>query len=230
MNSSRLNNYTIFYNNSEEYHVLKREIFTSDLYYFETENPHPLIIDAGAHIGLATLYFKQLYPGAKIIALEPNPESFALLEKNSFENQLDNITALQVAISDHEGEEQFYFDSSELEWHSTAGFHTGSWQGTQKSNSINIQTQLLSTFVTQPVDFLKLDIEGAEQKVIFASQLVLPLIKEMHIEFHTHPSQSLDKLVELLEKTHLVELTKDTKVVKIKKATGLVQIRAIKKE
>ncbi len=108
MNSSRLNKYTIYHNNSEEYHNLKREVFTSDLYYFETENPQPVIIDAGAHIGLATLYFKQLYPGAQITALEPNPESFQLLEKNLFENMIDDVTTVQVALSDHSGEEHFF--------------------------------------------------------------------------------------------------------------------------
>lgn len=229
MQQSRLNKYTIYHNNSEEYHNLKREVFTSDLYYFETENPRPIIIDAGAHIGLATLYFKQLYPGAHITALEPNPESYDLLEKNVFENQLDDVTTFQVALSDQSSEEQFFRDQTSEWWHSTAGFHKGSWLGTQESDEITVQTRLLSEFVTGPVDFLKMDIEGAEQKVLFASQEVLPLIKELHIEFHTHKSQSLAKLVELLEKTHKVELTKDTKEVTVKKANGLVQIRAIKK-
>ncbi len=227
MNSSRLNKYTIYHNNSEEYHNLKREVFTSDLYYFETENPQPVIIDAGAHIGLATLYFKQLYPGAQITALEPNPESFQLLEKNLFENMIDDVTTVQVALSDHSGEEHFFRDETNEWWHSTAGFHKGSWLGTQESDEIFVQTQMLSEYVTGPVDFLKMDIEGAEQKVLFASQEVLPLVKEFHIEFHTHSSQSLVKLVELLEKTHTVELTKDGRDVVIKRATGLIQVRAV---
>jgi len=63
-------------------------------------------------------------------------------------------------------------------------------------------------------------------KILFASKESLAQIKEMHIEFHTHPSQSLSKLIELLEKTHRVELFKGTQVVSLKKATGLVQIRA----
>lgn len=226
---SRIKNYTIFYNNSEEYHLLKREIFASDLYYFETKNLQPLIIDAGAHIGMSTLYFKQLYPGSQIIAIEPNPNSFTLLEKNSFENQLDDVTTLQVALSDHVGKEQFHYDNSDQVWYSTASFHKGSWAGTQKSDSRTVQTQLLSTYVTQPVDFLKMDIEGAEQKVLYASRSILPMIQEIHIEFHTHPSQSLSKLVELLEKTHTVELFKGTQTIPIKKASGLVQIRAVKK-
>ncbi|GIK83501.1 MAG: hypothetical protein BroJett025_01230 [Patescibacteria group bacterium] len=226
MNSSRLQNYTIYHNNSEEYHRIKKEVFTSDSYYFETENPTPFIIDAGAHIGLSTLYFKQTYPKSEVVALEPNPNSFELLEKNLFENQIDGVTAVKVALSDHEGFESFFLDETEEQWYSTAGFHRGSWVGTQRSEEITVPTQKLSSFVTKPVDLLKMDIEGAEQKVLFASQDCLWLIKEINIEFHPHPTQSLPKLVELLERTHKVELFKNTNSVLLKKAIGLVQIRA----
>jgi FkbM family methyltransferase len=229
MKSSRLQNYTIYYENSEEYHRLKNEIFTSDLYYFETNNPTLFIIDAGAHIGLATLYFKKIYPGAEIIAIEPNPESFEILENNLYENQINNITTVHAALSDKVGNEKFYLDSTDEKWHSSASFHKGSWIGSQKSREITVSTHLLSEFVTKPVDFLKLDIEASEQKVLFASKEILPLIKEMHIEFHTHASQSLSKTIELLEKTHEVELYKDMQIIPLKKAKGLVQIRAVRK-
>lgn len=225
-NSSRLQNFTIFYNNSEEYHHLKREIFTSNLYYFETSNPKPLIIDAGAHIGLSTLYFKKVYPGAQIIAIEPNPKSFEILEKNIFENQIDGVTTINAALSTAKGQEKLFLDSSDDEWHSTASFHKGSWAGTQKSSEIIVKTLTLSEFINQPVDFLKLDIEGSEQKVLTQAASNLKLVSEMHVEFHTHATQSLGKLVELLEKTHEVELFKGTQIVQLKKATGLVQIRA----
>jgi FkbM family methyltransferase len=230
MNSGKLQNYTIFYQNSEEYHRLKREVFTSDLYYFESTNHQPKIIDAGAHIGLATLYFKQIFPGAVITALEPNPESFNLLEKNIFENQLDDVTALQIALSNQEGQETLFLDESSEKWHSTASFHQGSWVGSQKSTQVLVRTQTLDKFIDQPIDFLKLDIEGAEQKVLFHAQDKLYLVKEMHIEFHTHPSQSLEKLVELLEETHKLELFKGTQIIPLKKAKGLVHIRAYNKK
>ena len=140
MQSSRLQKYTIYYENSEEYHHLKREVFTSDLYYFETENPNPFIIDLGAHIGLSTLYFKQTYPGSEIIAIEPNPGTFELLEQNLFENQIDGVTAINAAVSDQSGFEELFLDETAEQWHSVASFHTGSWAGTQQSKSIVVQT------------------------------------------------------------------------------------------
>ena len=112
MKSSRLNNYTIYYNHSEEYHLLKREIFTQDLYHFETVQPAPFIIDAGAHIGLSTLYFKMLYPSSRIIAIEPHPENFKILEKNIYENQIEGVTLVQAALSDRSGINKLFFDKT----------------------------------------------------------------------------------------------------------------------
>lgn len=229
MKSSKLQKYTVFYENSEEYHQLKREIFSQDMYYFESDSPAPVIIDAGAHIGLSTLYFKQIFTGAKITAIEPNPESFKFLEKNIFENQLADVTAINAALSTESGQKTFFRDKTSEKWHSTASFIKGSWAGTQKSEGFEVQTHTLAEFVTQPIDFLKMDIEGFEQLVLTASRESLPVIKKMAIEFHPHKSQSLKKLVELIEETHQVEIFSGTKQVSVKKAKGLVLIVATRR-
>src|SRR3990167_1327682 len=49
------------------FYAMFRDIFVKNNYYFETNEPKPVIIDGGANIGLATLYFKYLYPNSKII-------------------------------------------------------------------------------------------------------------------------------------------------------------------
>jgi len=43
----------------------------------------PLVIDCGAHIGLATIWFAHQLPGAKIYAIEPDPENFDILRRNT---------------------------------------------------------------------------------------------------------------------------------------------------
>lgn len=228
MQSSKLNNYTIFYENSEEYHHLKQEIFTQDLYYFESENAQPVIIDAGAYIGLSTLYFKYLFPQAKIIAIEPNPQAVTILNKNIFENQLEDVTVIQAALSNTQKQTKLELEQSGENWFSTASFHPGAWTGTQKTHAIAVNAHTLSEFVTQPIDFLKLDIEGAEQSALGASKKSLNFIKELHIEFHPHASQNIQTLLNLLEETHETEVYSGTKIVpenKLQKTTGLLQIR-----
>ncbi len=228
MQQAKLHHYTVWFDNSDEYHRLKGEVFTQDSYYFETDNPQPVIIDAGAHIGLATLYFKKLYPGSKIIAIEPNPETFKLLEKNVWENQLEDVKLHQTALSTQSGSAPFHVDSSSEQWLSTSGFTKGAWNRIQSSQEITVYTQTLKSFLDQPIDFLKMDIEGAEQEVLMAAGEAIRQIKHMIIEFHPTGNQSLAKVIERLkEHRFTVTLWKDGKETDHAHAKGLILLEAM---
>jgi FkbM family methyltransferase len=228
MHSTKLAPFTVFYDNAPEYHHLKGEIFTQGIYYFETSNPTPVIIDAGAHIGLSTLYFKKMYPGAVITAIEPFPRNFELLEKNIFENQLTNVSAWNGALADQVGQRQFYADDTKLEWFSTAGFTPGAWNGQQQSAVLSVKTEPLTNFLTQPVDFLKMDIEGAEQEVLMAAEDQLDFVRHLIVEYHPVAWQSLDKLVEFLENQQFkVQVWQHGKAIgNMKRLHGLAYIEA----
>jgi FkbM family methyltransferase len=58
----------------------------------------PVIIDCGANIGLASLWYTRLFPRAKIIAVEPEPENFRILRMNIV--GYPNIVAVHGAVSD----------------------------------------------------------------------------------------------------------------------------------
>src|SRR5215203_998957 len=55
------------------------EIFKRGIYRFETQSDSPVIIDCGANIGLSVIYFKRLFPAARIIAFEADPSVFDVL-------------------------------------------------------------------------------------------------------------------------------------------------------
>lgn len=57
------------------------EIFEKEIYHFIADSDRPVCIDAGANVGCATLYWKWLYPEAKVICLEPDFGLFELLKK-----------------------------------------------------------------------------------------------------------------------------------------------------
>lgn len=228
--TARVHNFTVHYQTSDEFHHLKREVFTHDSYYFETDNPTPVIIDAGAHIGLSTLYFKYLYPNAKIIAIEPNPETFALLEQNIFENQLDDVTTINAALWETATTLPFYRDKTKNRWHSTAGFLPGAWTGDQESAEIQVPTMPLTELIQQPIDFLKMDIEGAETTVLKAAESALPLIKHCMIEFHPHERQDQKKLLELLEQHFQLSFFKNGKQVPRSKLRGLFTIEGVQRK
>lgn len=195
-------NYQISYLNLEEVNDLKREIFTHQIYYFETDSSTPIIIDAGAHIGLATLYFKHLYPHARLLAFEPNPTNFALLSKNIAQNHLENVTLIPKALGKHENNATFYVDRTPFQWLSTSSLIENAWDGSQKTTSLTVQTTRLDQYLLDfpQINLLKLDIEGAESTVIFSLHQQLDKVQHLIFEFHPTKSQNLTELLSFLTK------------------------------
>lgn len=233
LESAKIKNFTVFYHNSEEYHHLKREVFSHNEYYFETDNPAPVIIDAGAHIGLTTLYFKSLYPAAKITAIEPNPQLFEILEKNIWENQLEDVTLIQGALGAEHGTTELFVDSTKNEWWSTGSFIKGAWTKQQVSEPVEVETWPLSEFITQPIDLLKMDIEGAEQAVLEGSQEALGLVNQIVMEYHSVKTQNLFYLSEMLiQEGFRLSYSQDGKTLEkfnIKQSKGLISVHAWRK-
>lgn len=198
MNTQQLYGYSLTYDNPQETLGIAKEIFKGNCYYFETDNPTPLIIDAGAHIGLASLYFKSLYPQAKIVAIEPNPNNFILLQQNLAQNQIDNIELFNLALWDRDGIRQFYLDRTEDRWYSTSGFVKSAWNQRQKSRSIQVATKPLSDFLNQEIDLLKLDIEGVEERVLLSVGVRIRQVKHIIFEFHPTVNNSLQVIEKFL--------------------------------
>jgi FkbM family methyltransferase len=223
MPSARLGDYTVFFGNSDEYHHLKQELFTHHSYYVELDNPSPLILDLGAHIGLAMLYFKQLYPNAKVVAVEPLPANLEYLRQNINANNLQDVIVVPKAVTSHVGSAELYFDASGLDWWSTAGFTRGAWNRAQKSDSIMVETTTLAELLEQhqTVDILKVDIEGAEYSV-FANTppALLKRVQHCFVEYHPTKEHSLEVLLDRLQKGF-----KDVSVTSTEKS-GLTLIEA----
>ena len=101
---------------------------------------------------------------AKIIAFEPNPYLFAIAKDNISKNHWTDITLMPFAISSTSGVKKFHIPNNDnsmagslLKRMETFGY---------KFYTIDVQSQQLSKIVKEPVDFLKLDIEGAELEVL----------------------------------------------------------------
>ncbi|HEX7018099.1 MAG TPA: FkbM family methyltransferase [Patescibacteria group bacterium] len=232
MQKSNLHGLAVFYEDQREFHSLKNEIFTQHTYYVEIENPQPVIIDAGAHIGLATLYFKKMFPGARVIAIEPHPANLKVLDLNVFENRLEEVTIVAGALvgtKEADGNQVVLHGDIGHEWLSTTSVHKGAWTGDQQTQKLRVKSYELSQFLTEPVDVLKMDIEGAEQEVLSAAKDQLPMINHLFVEFHPHPEQSLEKVVSLLENAGFrLTFSKKGKPVRQAEATGLVIIEGVR--
>lgn len=194
----KIDKYTVHYHNKEETLSLKTEIFSQHTYYFEANSPQPKIIDAGAHIGLATLYFKKQYPMAQITAIEPHPVNFKLLEQNVWENALEDVSCLQVALAEEAGLLTMHADTTNT-WLSTVSVNESAWNGQQQTRPVQVPAITLSSLLTQPIDLLKLDIEGAESRVLKEAGKALKNIQLLLIEFHPRPNNVITELAEYLE-------------------------------
>ena len=195
----KFNDFTVYHNNEESAKQTLQEIFGNGHYQFETTKKDPLIIDAGSNIGVATLFFKMHYPAAKIICFEPDPNAFAVLKFNIAANQLKDVTVINAALSKTEGFVDFYGQIHGKNPDARGNSIIDAW-GEQRTinQKIRVRSLKLSSYIHSAIDFLKLDIEGAEEQVLQELGSKLKLIKAMSIEFHhaekIQPINDLDRI------------------------------------
>ena len=181
----RVKGFTVAFDNYLDFYLMFSEIFLKQVYLFQADAEKPFIIDAGSNIGMATVYFKSIYPQSEIICFEPGPEAFSHLQNNIALNGFKDVTAHNLAIMDKQGSIDFYV-------HPDRPGHQGmafipDREGI-RSKKIEVKSVPLSGYITRPVDLLKLDVEGAEEMVI--NELVqsnkLGLVKQLVLEYHLH--------------------------------------------
>ncbi len=197
MTTESIFGYRVHFYDYETFAILFEEVYVPDVYYFSASSPEPVVIDCGSNIGMAVLYFKHLYPHCKITAFEADDVTFKLLERNVSANRLQNVTLVNKAVYDSKGTVTFYFSPDR------PGSLVGSTrhESLAKSEAKTVETEILSKYVEGEVDFLKMDIEGAEEIVIrnLLETDKLSLVKETVIEYHHHLTPEEDRLGGFLE-------------------------------
>lgn len=170
-------------------------VFLRQEYYFETNSPAPFIVDCGGNIGMATLYFKWLYPAAEVITFEPDPVIFELLRTNIGRNGVSGVQLENAALFETEGPLDFFVDRT------AAGGLINSVNPLRgESEKLTVPGVRLSTYLDREVDFLKIDVEGAEHAVMreLESSGALSGVKRMVMEYHHHIAAGEDRLGDML--------------------------------
>jgi len=179
--------YRIYYRNRASVDQTIDEIFREKPYHFDTDKKEPFIIDAGSNVGIATLFFKQQYPDSTILCFEPDPEAFKLLQKNVTCNHLEKVKLINAALSHQEGEVNFFGQIYMKDADARGNSLIDTWGlQRQRNDTIQVQAVKLSSYINHEVDFLKIDIEGAEQRVLEELERAdkLKFIKNMSLELH----------------------------------------------
>jgi FkbM family methyltransferase len=154
-----------------------RAIFGEREYSFREYARPEVIVDAGANIGLASLYFASLFPDARILALEPEPSNFELLRRNCASHP--NITPLRRALWSRSGAlnianpggEKWCIRMEEAE------------DGAGEIPAIDVP-DLMKEFGLDHIDILKVDIEGGEAELFAGYPTWIEKVRVLVIELH----------------------------------------------
>lgn len=130
-------------------------------------------VDLGANIGLASLYFATRFPKTKVIAVEPNDDTFNVLSKNL--SQLPNAQLHKAAVWSRDTKLDGSFDRPD---------HFSAFQ-VHENGSGSLKGMMMQAILgDNEVDLLKIDIEGAETEVFKGDLSWLNQVKCIAIEFH----------------------------------------------
>jgi FkbM family methyltransferase len=137
----------------------------------------PIIVDLGANIGLASLDYAVTYPESRIFAVEMDKANFIVANRNC--SSLGTRVNLICAAVWHKIDVVCYEGAGEDGYHVT----------TPSNSAISVETitisQLLKNHRIEKVNFLKMDIEGAEEQIFGSNELDwLEKIDQINCEIH----------------------------------------------
>ncbi len=140
-------------------------------------NVGDIVVDAGANIGYYTILLSRAVgPTGKVYAFEPGKECFDLLSRNVAENNCENVILINKALSDKEGEIKFYVNEKDKA--SSSMLEETKHLGTE----VIAEGTTLDIEVNEPVDFMKVDIEGAELDCLIGATTLLQTCKKLVLE------------------------------------------------
>ena len=152
--------------------------------FFTPRTDRPLVIDCGANIGVTVLDWKHRWPGAEVICFEPDPHAFRLLQMTIDRNDIPSVRCINAAVGDTAGQVTLYGDIS------AGGDARGNsiergWGWRPDSHEHQVPCVTLSDFIAdRRVDFLKLDVEGVEERVLTQIADQLGQIDAIYVEVH----------------------------------------------
>jgi FkbM family methyltransferase len=163
---------------STDMHTLV-QIFLHREYDFAMTRTPRTVVDAGANVGYAAVYFATRFPQSTVLAIEPEPGNFQQLQKNT--RSLANVIVRCAALWNEEGELSL-FDAGEGSW----GFrvqHRAQATGQGSVKAMSMLTALREQGWTH-IDLLKLDIEGSEVEVLNGSAGWIDHVNVIAAELH----------------------------------------------
>lgn len=152
---------------------------------FRLSKPGTVAIDVGANVGHMTSALAHGMQEGRLYAYEPHPKVYRLLEKNADQIAREvpgvSVTTCDAAIGNTTGTETLYVPS---DWSQNHGL--ASMQKRPEGTSVEVDVCRLADEVYDPVQVLKLDVEGHEDAVLEGAEDLLVEQHIQHIIFEDH--------------------------------------------
>ena len=153
------------------------DIFIHGTMAFESASSSPRILDCGANVGIASLYFKRRYPRATITAFEADPHLADICRRNLAANGAADVDVRAAAVWTRAGEVEFICEGSD-------SGAIASVDPSVAGNKSVVPAVRLRDWLAEPVDLLKLDIEGAELPVLEDCRDQLSNVRAIVMDLH----------------------------------------------
>ncbi|HXP25128.1 MAG TPA: FkbM family methyltransferase [Steroidobacteraceae bacterium] len=134
------------------------------------------VVFAGAHIGAVLIPLARISGTRSIVAYEPSPRNFRLLNMNLALNQVEGVATLNTALGDRTGKIQFTENS----------INTGNSRVASADGEITVNLDTLDRTIPagwDSIDLIVMDTEGSEVAVMRGAQLSLARAKNLYVEF-----------------------------------------------
>lgn len=153
------------------------DIFVHRSLAFQTDARQPRILDCGANIGLASIYLAKRYPHARLTAFEADPSLAAICRRNVAANGASGVEVRDTAVWIANGSLDFVCEGAD-------SGAIASLDPSVTGTKMRVPAVRLLDWLNEPIDLLKLDIEGAELPVLEDCRERLDNVRAMTIDLH----------------------------------------------
>jgi FkbM family methyltransferase len=176
------------------------DLFVKETFQVELGTEAPRVLDCGANVGLASLYFKKRYPRARITAFEADPAIAEVLRGNLRRNGCADVEVVEAAVWTSDGSVQFRREGAD------SGTIEEFASGLDGARASVASVRLARFLETESVDLLKLDIEGGEEAVLRDARGALERVRVLLMDLHELDAERrlTPKVLDLLDEAGFV--------------------------
>ncbi len=184
--------YPVYFRGIHSDEKMFEQIFVNKEYHIKIPFDPSFIIDLGANVGYASIYFSNRFPNARIFAIEPEENNYRIAKKNTAPYK--NVQLEKGAIW-HKSEQINLIDKG----YGEASYMVEKGDGVNPIRAYTIK-EVMQMMNVQHIDILKVDIEGTEKELFESGYeewlpLTKVLITETHDRYKAGCSRSLFNMI-----------------------------------